>query len=71
MNACYALELTSMKTRTRKQLGTEFRCSGLWSSGEDHQRGHKYVNIETLENGPRFTNPTAKQQNKLSFNGSL
>ena len=48
MNACYALELTSMKTTNtiRKEFGTEFQCSGLWSSGEDHQRGHKYVNIE-------------------------
>ena len=44
----------------------------MWSLGEDHQRGHKYVNIENnwkwaLENQPY----TAKQQNKLSFNGSL
>ena len=31
MNACYALELTSMKTTNtfRKEQGTEFRCCGL------------------------------------------
>ena len=48
MNACYALELTSIKTTKTilKELGREFRCSGLWSSGKDHQRGHKYVTIE-------------------------
>ena len=33
MNACYALELTSMKTTNtiRKEFRTEFQCSGLWS----------------------------------------
>ena len=48
MNACFALELTSMKTTNtiRKELGTELRCFGLWSSREDRQRSHKYVNIE-------------------------
>ena len=45
MNACYALELNSMKTANTicKEFGTVFRCSGLWSPGEDHQRGHKII----------------------------